>query len=151
MVPIIPLELSQTLALRRAVLRGGDPDADVVVDTDRAPGCRHLGIVVDDEVVATLTAFPSSPPHHAQNPGAQQLRFMAVSPEHQGSGLGRALLLAMIDELWRAGATLIWANARDSALGFYQRLGFSVLAGSAFTSASTNLPHHVVELERSDG
>jgi hypothetical protein len=40
----------------------------------------------------------------------------------------------------------VWANARDSALGFYERAGFTV-AGDGFVTDDTRLPHHAVVLD----
>ena len=39
--------------------------------------------------------------------------------------------------------TIVWANARDAALRFYERHGFAV-HGDGFVDATTQLPHHVV-------
>jgi hypothetical protein len=38
---------------------------------------------------------------------------------------------------------VVWANARDRALAFYEREGF-VVVGDGFVDATTQLPHHVV-------
>ena len=70
---------------------------------------------------------------------------MAVEPAQQGHGYGAALLDAAIARLRAAGARVLWANARDSALGFYVRGGMTV-AGDGFVAA-LGLPHHVVLLE----
>ena len=42
-----------------------------------------------------------------------------------------------------SGATVLWCNARDTALGFYARLGFTVY-GDGFVTADSGLPHHVM-------
>jgi hypothetical protein len=38
---------------------------------------------------------------------------------------------------------LIWANARDAALNFYNRHGYSTV-GEGFIETVTQLPHHKV-------
>ena len=43
-----------------------------------------------------------------------------------------------------AGAEQLWANARDTALGFYLETGWEVIPGSEHISAETQLPHHVI-------
>jgi hypothetical protein len=40
----------------------------------------------------------------------------------------------------------MWADARDSALGFYRRAGMEVVGDSYITEA-TGLPHHTVVLD----
>ena len=52
-----------------------------------------------------------------------QLRGMAVDGGQQGRGIGAALLTAGVERAAARGATAVWANARDSALGFYLRHG----------------------------
>ena len=43
----------------------------------------------------------------------------------------------------RPGARLMWANARDTALGFYAAHGFEAV-GDGFVTTDTCLPHHRV-------
>ena len=54
-----------------------------------------------------------------------RLRQMAVEPARQKSGIGRRLVLAMEDELRRAGIGEISLHARAVACGFYARLGYA--------------------------
>ena len=44
------------------------------------------------------------------------------------------------------GATHVWASARDSALGFYERLGFR-LAGPGYVDETTGLDHHEILID----
>ena len=75
-----------------------------------------------------------------------QLRAMATAPEVRGHGAGDVLLDAGIT---RARATapdaVVWARARDTALGFYVRHGFEVVE-PGFVDETTALPHHVIML-----
>ena len=138
------LQIEETYALRRAVLRAGAPEAIVHYDTDDRPGTWHLG-AVDDEgrVVATSTYFPQPCPVPGYDPGAYRLRSMAVAPGSQGAGVGRAVLRAGIERLEDDWVSLLWANARNSALGFYERCGFEAVWPS-FVDADSGLPHTVV-------
>ena len=74
---------------------------------------------------------------------AAQLRGMAVDTAHQGRGIGRQLLDAAMERLRNAGFEVLWANARDTALPFYRRVGMEVV-GEGFLTSDTKLPHHVV-------
>ena len=77
---------------------------------------------------------------------AFQLRGMAVDEGLQGTGVGRVLLTAAVDRLRAQGADVLWANARDTALGFYQRLGWRV-EGDGFLYGYRDMPHHVAVLD----
>lgn len=52
-----------------------------------------------------------------------QLRGMAVASQAQGTGVGRLLVLACHEFATNANKSL-WCKARQSAIGFYQRLGW---------------------------
>jgi GNAT superfamily N-acetyltransferase len=125
----------EVLPLRMAVLR---PDQPVVApDYDQRPDTRHVGAYDGAVLVGCATVFPS--PYDGE-PAAWQLRGMAVAPERQGEGVGAVVLRAIIDIAREAGAPLLWANARVTALGFYERLGFDVI-GDVYTYGPANLPH----------
>jgi GNAT superfamily N-acetyltransferase len=131
-------------ALRRDVLRAGDPAAEVSWPEDSIPGAFHLAVRADGAIVAVSSFYPMATPHR---PGARawQLRGMAVQPAQQRRGYGVALLDAAIGRLRAAGAHVLWANARDTALGFYVGYGMHVV-GAGFVAAP-GLPHHVVVLD----
>jgi GNAT superfamily N-acetyltransferase len=48
---------------------------------------------------------------------------MAVDAARQGQGVGRLMLRHITAEMYEAGAELMFATARESALGFYLRCG----------------------------
>lgn len=53
-----------------------------------------------------------------------QIRFMAVDDNLQGQGLGQQIINALEQQASQLGMTEICLNARDSALSFYQKLGY---------------------------
>ncbi|AAZ25690.1 bifunctional GNAT family N-acetyltransferase/hotdog fold thioesterase [Colwellia psychrerythraea] len=55
-----------------------------------------------------------------------QIRFMAVSAEAQGQGLGQKIIEALEHQAQKLGLTEITLNAREDAVGFYQKLGYSL-------------------------
>ena len=134
----VPVE--RTYAVRREVLRGGRADADVTFPTDGLG--FHLAVLDDaGEVVGVATFFPSPT---AKRPGAEawQLRGMAVLPAYQGTGVGRQMLDEAIRRLRALGVEVVWADGRDTALGFYTRAGWSVEGDGYVTGIG--LPHHTV-------
>jgi GNAT superfamily N-acetyltransferase len=73
-----------------------------------------------------------------------RLRQMAVKDEIQGTGIG-ASIIGFAENLARdKGYHKIIMHARDSAIGFYEKLGYKVI-GEPFTEV--NLPHHLMEKE----
>ena len=137
----VPAE--ETRALRRFVLRRGTPTDNVTFDADDRPGTRHLAIRDGDgAVIATSTWFESETPM-AAGVRAVQLRAMAVHDDYQGRGLGAVLIAAGAEHAASIGAELVWAKARDSALGFYTSEGFEVV-GDGFLTEDTRIPHHLV-------
>jgi ribosomal protein S18 acetylase RimI-like enzyme len=72
------------------------------------------------------------------------LRYLATDTSVQGSGAGTILLRAAESRLASIGAEQFWANGRDTALGFYERVGWQKVPGSEHLSAETQLPHTVI-------
>jgi GNAT superfamily N-acetyltransferase len=142
---VVVVAAADTHALRREVLRSGTPTADVEMPEDALPDTFHLGVRDGDRLIAVATfaerSTPLRPDRHAI-----MLRGMAVDPSYQGTGVGRTLLLDAIARLRTHGARTLWANARDTALGFYESMGMTAV-GPGFVSAETALPHHVVIID----
>jgi GNAT superfamily N-acetyltransferase len=68
---------------------------------------------------------------------------MAVDDPWQHHGLGRLLIHNAVDRLGASGVAVLWCNARDSAAGFYARLGFAVV-GEGFVLPESGFAHHVM-------
>ncbi|CAB4364623.1 MAG: GNAT family N-acetyltransferase [Actinobacteria bacterium] len=138
-IAIVELTAEQTHPLRLSVLRFDTVTKDVAFPEDTWPGARHLGLRVGDGLVAVSTWVPR--PHLGQP--AVQLRGMATSRAAQGLGHGGTLLEGGCQRMAQGGTTLVWARARDAALEFYLRHGFSV-EGDGFIDQNTQLPHHLI-------
>jgi GNAT superfamily N-acetyltransferase len=134
--------LPDVMQLRVAVLRKGTPATDCNYPEDTYPDVVHFGIIHEGTAIATSSWFMKECP---ETPGvlAMQLKGMAVTNELQGAGLGSLLIDAGLALANERGAIIAWARARDSALGFYERLGF-VSTGDGFIDGPTAMPHHIV-------
>jgi GNAT superfamily N-acetyltransferase len=130
------------MQLRVAVLREGTPATDCNYPEDLYPDIVHFGIIHEGIAIATSSWFMKECP---EIPGvsAMQLKGMAVADELQGAGLGALLIYAGVELANERRATIAWARARDSAMGFYERLGF-VSTGEGFVDGPTAMPHHIV-------
>lgn len=136
---VVEITAADTHALRLAVLRFDTPTREVVFAEDEWPGSWHLGVRLEGELVATSSWVPRA---HGEWPGVQ-LRGMATARHLQGVGIGGELLEAGCASARARGFTMIWARARDVALGFYMRHAFEV-EGDGFVDEATRLPHHLV-------
>ena len=134
--------LADIMQLRVAVLRKGTPATDCNYPEDAYPDVVHLGIIHEGTVLATSSWFMKECPELPGVP-AMQLQGMAVADHLQGEGLGALLIDAGSALATQRGATIAWARARDSAMGFYERLGF-VATGDGFIDGPTAMPHHIV-------
>jgi len=55
-----------------------------------------------------------------------QVRYMAVSSSHERRGIGRDLMTTMETHARTYGCKLIVLDAREPAVGFYQKLGYNI-------------------------
>ena len=129
--------------LRRRVLRGNDPELSVADPRDGDATTRHFGGFVDDRLVVSASFYLATAPV-TEDLVSYQLRYMATDFDVQGRGYGAAVVEVAFDELRAVGAEQVWAYARDSALGFYVATGWSIVEGSEFISAETQLPHSII-------
>jgi GNAT superfamily N-acetyltransferase len=128
--------------LRWRVLRNRRPGAPVAFPEDALPGTFHLA-VCDDDAIRAVASFNPEPTACRPGRSAVRLRGMAVDPGFQRRGLGRTLIAAGIERLRRDGVDVLWCNARDTAAGFYARLGFETF-GEGFVPPESGVPHHVM-------
>jgi GNAT superfamily N-acetyltransferase len=139
---IAPAEVETILPLRHAVLRAGMPVDAARFQGDHDPSTLHLAGWLDGEVTACLTVHRQ--PYHERP--AWRLRGMAVAGAQQGRGLGSALLRDLHARLDSGdGPHLIWCNAREIAVRFYQRHGYAI--ASARFDIPTAGPHYVMVRE----
>lgn len=66
---------------------------------------------------------------HGHRPGRSRLHKLYVLPEVKGTGVGHALLVAVLAEAVKSGDVNIELNVnkRNTALAFYERHGFRIL------------------------
>ena len=126
--------------LRRRVLRGGNPSASVADDRDNDSMSLHLAGILGERIVVVGSFYPSRSPINDEML-SYQLRYLATDFDVQGLRYGATLLRAAESRLASLGAQQLWALARDTALGFYQRVGWSLVEGSEQLSKETGLPH----------
>jgi hypothetical protein len=101
-------------------------------DLDAEGGELHFGLFLPDgALVACAAAAPLSPTE-------AKIRQMAVAAPRRGEGLGRRLLDGIEKDLRARGFTRFVLNARSTAVGFYEKLGYAVVGGEFLDHA---IPH----------
>ena len=116
---------ADTLMLRQQILRPGGEltDCQFPGDTDRST--QHIGAYLKGDLVGIVSVYARACKELGEN--GFQLRAMAVSEAARGKQVGLKLLGAAEEAAFAAGADYIWANARASALGFYEKADYQVL------------------------
>jgi predicted GNAT family N-acyltransferase len=134
-----------TTELRRAVLRPNYAvGAPMFGDTD--PDAIHLAAVDDGEAVSACVLVRRAYPRQPEVENAWQLRAMATAEEHRGKGFGALVVEAALEEVTGHGAPLLWLEARQHAIGFYERFGFAA-EGEVYLHPETRIPHRVMVRE----
>jgi GNAT superfamily N-acetyltransferase len=135
--------VAETVPLRHAVLRPGRPVGTASFPGDELSSTKHFGAFQNGQLLCIASLFEAELPEEPGRAGLQ-LRGMATDAAVQGTGLGRALVLACAEFTRKRGAQLLWCNARVSASGFYSKLGFEIV-GSEFHIADVG-PHYRMKL-----
>ncbi len=110
-------------ALRYNVLREpwNQPlGSEVLADEDQA---IHAIAVEDNEVLGVARMHKS-----AEKQG--QVRCVATATAAQGKGIGKAIMAYLEDQAKAKGWTEIVLEARENAVPFYQRIGYTIIAES---------------------
>ncbi|QWX84289.1 GNAT family N-acetyltransferase [Cellulophaga sp. HaHaR_3_176] len=129
---IVPQLISteDTYKVRLPVLRKGKPITTCYLPGDDLETTIHLGGFLDDKLI-TIASFFDANNEQYDLKNAYQLRGMAVLEDYHGRGFGQQLLLFGEQLLQEKKVKTIWMNARVSALGFYEKLGYQTI-GTVF-------------------
>jgi len=117
--------------LRRRVLR--EPLGLVFTKEQLDAECSdiHLVAIIGGKIVGCLVLTPTGN-------GSVQMRQVAVDPTMQGSGIGRELVVQSEAVALNHGYQEMMLHARDTAVGFYLKLGYEI-RGEPFVEVA--IPH----------
>lgn len=128
-IKIKPIEPLATYSVRHPVLRHGKPEESCRFEGDDLDSTHHLGLFVNEQLVGVVTLMRM---HHSlfQDQIQFQMRGMAVLREFQGKGLGAKLVLKAEEYVRDQASTILWFNARESAVPFYKKMKFNTIGAS---------------------
>ena len=133
-----------TFLIRHPVLREGKPLESCNFDGDDLPTTNHFGLFVDKNLIGVVSLFKNKNTiFNTQN--QFQIRGMAVLPEFQRKGFGEDLVKHCETFVKNQNDITIWFNARESAVPFYEKLGYNKI-GNPFSVADIGL-HYLMKKE----
>lgn len=134
------ISTEETFPLRIEILRKGIArDFHFVGDDDK--GTFHIGAFSDNECVGIASCMLKSHTLFTSKK-VYQLRGMAIKKDIQNSGVGKEIILKTVEILENKNCKTVWCNARESALGFYEKMGFRII-GERFQIPKVG-PHFVM-------
>jgi predicted GNAT family N-acyltransferase len=117
--PESPEEFKSYFNLRYRILRApwGEPEGSEVDDIEDQ--CFHI-MVTNGETVLGVGRLQYNTENEAQ------IRYMAVEKEYEANGIGRMLVNALEQQARNKNMCTVILDAREPAVGFYQKLGYSI-------------------------
>jgi predicted GNAT family N-acyltransferase len=128
-------EYQQMVNLRMDILRKPLGLSFDPVDLEKEKEDVLMGAFEDDRLLGCCLLT-------RQDQHTMRLRQMAVPNSMQGKGIGRALMIFAENIARDLGYKKLCMHARKTALGFYEKLGYSA-SGEEFTEVT--IPHYIME------
>jgi predicted GNAT family N-acyltransferase len=128
-------EYQQMVHLRNEMLRKPLGLTFTEEELEREKDDILMGAFEDDRLLGCCLLTP-------MDAGTVRLRQMAVPNSMQGKGVGRALMIFAENVARDLGYKKLSMHARKTAIGFYQKLGYSI-SGEEFLEVT--IPHFVME------
>ncbi|KXK02516.1 MAG: GNAT family N-acetyltransferase [Ignavibacteriaceae bacterium] len=121
MITVKLINLEELLPLRANILRHGKKPKEVIFPGDENQDTFHVGSFLYGELITIGSFYNESYPYETGY--GYRLRSMASVPIHRGKGGGRLLLDFGINKLTSMNVLYLWCNARENAVGFYEKMG----------------------------
>ncbi|MEO8613138.1 MAG: GNAT family N-acetyltransferase [Chloroflexota bacterium] len=138
------ISVSLARELRASILRPDLSPAMNVYLGDDALDTLHLGAFKQERLVGIASLLHQAPKEFAGShiDSLWLLRGMATLPQVRGQGYGTALIQTACAYVACEHGLYLWCEARENALGFYEKLGFDVL-GNRFNLPPTGLHYRM--------
>ena len=89
---------------------------------------QHFGAFINDKLIGIVSLMQSDNPLFKGN--QMQLRGMAVAINQQGKAIGAKLVLHVKEICKQQNVDILWCNAREKAVDFYQKQAFEIIGQS---------------------
>lgn len=133
-----------TFLVRQPILREGKPIESCQFDGDDLKTTTHFGLFIDKNIIGVLSVFKNN--NVIFNTENQfQIRGMAILKKFQRKGFGDELVKHSEEHVKSQFGKLIWFNARESAVPFYEKLGY-IKIGEPFSIADIGI-HYIMKKE----
>ncbi|MDC1037594.1 GNAT family N-acetyltransferase [Candidatus Marinimicrobia bacterium] len=131
--------------LRHKILRPNLPFQDSILPEDDFLISAHFIVENNGNIVSVASVYKEYFEAIPTRKG-YRLRGMATEKKEQGKGFGTVVLKGAIHYLKNeTDADIIWCNARVSAFGFYEKMGF-IIVGDEFDLSNIG-PHKTGYIE----
>lgn len=120
------IDAKDTYNVRQQILRPDGSTEDCHFPGDNDELSFHLGAYVDDKLVSVASFYMDNHPT-IKAEYQFRLRGMATLNENSGQGMSSALLRTAFPLITKNHVNTLWCNARTSAIGFYEKVGFNTI------------------------
>ena len=124
---VLQIQAKDTYLIRHKMLRAEYPMEDCHFEKDEDDQSFHLGAFMEGRLVS-VASFYFEGHEKIEAPNQYRLRGMATLEENQRKGLSSELLKAAFPIIKQNLCSVLWCNARVSAIGFYQKVGFEIIS-----------------------
>ena len=123
------IQSSETYLVRQEVLRKGKPLETCHFEGDDEKTTKHFGIELNEKIIGIVSVYQvNSQLFFDEN--QFQIRGMAVLEAHQQKGYGALLIERAEKYCFEKNASVIWFNAREKAVPFYEKNGYQTKGNS---------------------
>ena len=119
----------ETYPVRHEVLRKGKPIETCQFKGDDDDNTTHFGLFLENKLVGIISIFKENNTLFPEL-NQFQIRGMAVLEAFQGKGFGAELVKEAENQCINMNADLIWFNARENAVPFYEKLDYKIIGNS---------------------
>lgn len=137
---------TDTHKIRKEVLRRNSISEECIFPHDEEEQTFHLG-AFDDGKLSSIASFylENNSVFQEKHEYQFRLRGMATLDHYRGQGFSSQLLKTAFPLIKNNHINLLWCNARTSAKGFYEKVGF-VATGDIFEIEDVG-PHILMSIE----
>lgn len=123
------INYKETYPIRQVVLRPNRALETCFFDGDELESTIHFGLFLEENLAGIISLFKNKNSLFQQK-NQYQIRGMAVLSKYQKFGFGKELVEHSEKFLAEKNTTLIWFNAREVAVKFYEKSGYKITGGA---------------------